>query len=223
MMGNERVYILADASYGAGIAGLVASRIVEEYYRPTLVIALEDERSKGSARSVQGFHITKALDECQALLERHGGHSAAAGFTIRNTNIDAFRQKMQAIAASQLTDNDLVSPLRIDAALPLNQANGGTLSQLEVLQPFGIGNPRPTFASYGVQVRDCRSIGQEGAHLKFKLSDGAAVWDAVAFRQSARPDQVPRRIDLAYSLQSRVWNDREQLELVVEDWCSTQG
>jgi len=220
---SECIYILADASFMSGIAGLVASRIVEEYYRPTLVIALEENKSKGSARSIRGFHITQALDECTFLLERHGGHSAAAGFTIRNENIDAFRQQMQAIAARELRDDDFVSPLRIDAELHLHQANGQALSQLELLQPFGMGNPRPTFASYGVQVRDCRSMGADGAHLKLKLSDGVAVWDAVAFRQTAQPPDVPHRIDVAYSLQSHTWNGQEQLQLVVEDWCSAQG
>ncbi len=220
---DELIYVLADSAYMAGIAGLVASRIVEEFYRPTLVIALGEEESKGSARSIKGFHVTRALDECDVLLKRHGGHSAAAGFTIGNDNIDAFREKLKKIARRELTEDDLVKPVKIDMALSLTRADGETLAQVEMLQPFGMGNPRPTFVSYDVQVRACYPVGSAGTSLKFKLSDGVAVWDAIAFRQRIPADQVPGRIDVVYTLQSRIWNNKERLELVVKDWRPAEG
>jgi len=215
---DELIYVLADSAYMAGIAGLVASRIVEEFCRPTLVIALGEKESKGSARSTKGFHITRALDECDVLLERHGGHSAAAGFTIRNENIDAFREELKKIARRELTEDDLVQLIKIDMALPLTRADGETLAQVEMLQPLGMGNRRPTFVSYDVQVRACYPVGSAGTSLKFKLSDGVAVWDAIAFRQRMPADQVPERIDVVYTLQSRIWNNKERLQLVVKDW-----
>nr|MBC7245793.1 single-stranded-DNA-specific exonuclease RecJ [Chloroflexota bacterium] len=215
-LGDDLIYILADPTYSVGIAGLVASRITEEFYRPTLVIAVGEEQSKGSARSIGAFHITKALDACEDLLVKHGGHAAAAGFTIHNENLDAFCVKLREIAANQLTPQDLVPPLKIDAILPLTQANGETLALLEELQPFGVGNPRPTFVSYNVQVRDCRPIGTERTGLKFKLSDGIAVWDAIAFQEIAS-ENLSERIDIVYTLQSNTWNDREWIELVVKD------
>ncbi|MBM4430796.1 MAG: single-stranded-DNA-specific exonuclease RecJ, partial [Chloroflexi bacterium] len=176
---DQLVYVLADPAYAAGIAGLVASRITEEFYRPSLVIAREEGESRGSARSIEGFHITQALDECHDLLVRHGGHAAAAGFTIRSENIDPLRLELQRIAARELSTDQLVPTISIDLELPLAKATGDQVALLEMLQPFGIGNPRPVFAAYNVQVRDCRSVGSEGTSLKFKLSDGIAVWDIV--------------------------------------------
>ena len=217
--GDERIYVLADTSYLPGIAGLVASRITEEFYRPSLVIALEEVQSKGSARSISGFHITNALDECQDLLVRHGGHALAAGFTVRNENIEPLRAKMREIAARELTEPDLVPVLKVDLVLPLTQANWDTMSLVDELQPFGIGNPRPVFLSPNVQVRGCRSVGSgERSGLKMVLSDGASVWDAIAFGQAAQPEQVPRNIDVVYTLQSRLWNNEHRMELVVKDW-----
>ena len=216
-LADERIYVLASPTYMAGIAGLVASRIMEEFYRPTLVIALEEEESRGSARSIAGFHITNALDECDKLLEKYGGHAAAAGFTIRNENIDAFRDKLRVIANRELSADRLVPTLRIDMALPLARANWENLALVETLQPFGVRNQRPTFVSYDVQVRDARSIGTEGTSLKLKLSDGVAVWDAFAFRQGIQPEQVPERIDVVYTMQSDVWNNEKRMRLVVKD------
>jgi len=223
VLGDDLIYVLASSDYTAGIAGLVAGRITEEFYRPTLVIALEEEQSKGSARSIKGFHITKALDQCEALLVTYGGHTAAAGFTISNDQIDEFRSRMRDIAARQLTADDLVPLLKIDMPLPLAQANWETLAFIEKLQPFGMGNPRPTFVSYNVQVRDCRSVGSEGTSLKLTLSDGVAVWDAIAFRQKVRAESLPRHIDIVYTLQARVWNNQKRMELVVKDLRPSEG
>jgi single-stranded-DNA-specific exonuclease len=214
--GDQRVYVLADEAYLVGLVGLVASRIMEEFHRPTVVIALEEEQSRGSARSISAFHITGALDECHELMERHGGHAAAAGLVIKNQNIDALRSALLDIASRELTARDLVPSLKIDWDQPLTSANGETLRQLEALRPFGIGNPPPVFLSRDVQVREVRTIGTDHPGLKLKLSDGRAVWDAVAFQGITR-EQLTPRIDVAYTLQSRVWNGQRRLELTVKD------
>jgi len=215
-LGDERIYVLANTCYHIGIAGLVASRITEEFYRPTLIIALEEDESKGSARSIAGLHITNALDECDGLLLRHGGHSAAAGFQLKNENIDALRDCLRVIAKRELTDEDLVPPVRVDAALPLAQANWDTLDLVDQLRPFGIGNPTPTFASYGVQVRNWRCVGRERTGVKMTLSDGTAVWDAIAFGGVAT-DHLSAPIDVVYSLKGGEWQGRRRLELMVKD------
>ena len=216
-LGDAPLYVLAAASYSPGLAGLVASRLTEEFYRPTLVIALDEIESRGSARSIEAFHITHALDQCQELLVHHGGHAAAAGFTVSNDRIDALRDKLTALGREQLSEDDLVPSVKVDMALPISAANWDNLALTEGLQPFGVGNPRPTFASYGVQVRSCRAVGRDGRTLMMKISDGAAVWDAVAFRQSVRPEQVPQRIDMVYGLHRDVWNGQERMRLVVKD------
>ncbi len=215
---DQRVYVLADESYSAGVAGLVAGRIVEEFYRPTLIIALDGESGKGSARSIEGFHITHALDECCDLLEQYGGHSAAAGFSISRQNVEPFRAKISQVAACQLTQEQLVAKLHIDMEIPLRQASGSTLALLEAMEPFGAGNPQPVFVSRNVQVRNAHAMGRDGATLKLVLSDGTSVWDAVAFRQRLSPSEVPKHIDVAYTMQRHTWNGVEELQLVVEDW-----
>jgi single-stranded-DNA-specific exonuclease len=220
--GDEPVYVLASPVYTVGIAGLVASRITEEFYRPTIVIALEGEESKGSARSISAFHITQALDACEGLLVKHGGHAAAAGLTIKNENIGALREALSAIAQEQLADEDWVPALKIDWALTLTQANGETLALLEGLQPFGVGNPTPTFVSHNVQVREARPVGNERPGLKLKLSDGKAIWDAIAFGKIAS-ERVATRVDVVYTLQSRTWNGQVRLELVVKDIRPAEG
>jgi single-stranded-DNA-specific exonuclease len=220
--GDEPVYVLASPGYTVGIAGLVASRITEEFYRPTIVIALEGEESKGSARSISAFHITQALDACEGLLVKHGGHAAAAGLTIKNENIGALREALSAIAQEQLADEDWVPALKIDWALTLTQANGETLALLEGLQPFGVGNPTPTFVSHNVQVREAWPVGNERPGLKLKLSDGKAIWDAIAFGEIAS-ERVATRIDVVYTLQRSTWNGQARLELVVKDIRPAEG
>jgi single-stranded-DNA-specific exonuclease len=218
-MGEQPLYVLADARYMSGIAGLVASRITEEFYRPSLVIALDGEESRGSGRSISAFHLTRALDECRDLLVRHGGHAMAAGFSILNDRIGSFREKMLSIAARVLAPQDLIPTVKVDVALPLSQANAETIAMVEDLQPFGIGNPRPTFVSHSVLVRGSRLVGRgENTSLKLVVSDGAAVWDAIAFRDATPPVQVPRHIDLVYTIRTRMWKGQRRVELVVKDW-----
>lgn len=215
-LGDQRVYVLADESYLVGLAGLVASRITEEFHRPSVVIALEPGMSRGSARSISAFHITRALDECRELMERHGGHAAAAGLTIRNENIPVLRSELLRIAERDLTEQDLIPSLKIDWVQPLTDVNGNTWRQVELLRPFGVGNPAPVFASPDVEVRDVRTIGTDRPGLKLKLSDGRAIWDAVAF-QGVTCEQLAPRVDVAYTLQSRTWNGQTRLEMMVKD------
>jgi len=220
--GDEPVYVLASPAYAVGIAGLVASRITEEFYRPSIVIALDENESKGSARSISAFHITQALDTCKDLLVKHGGHAAAAGLTIKNENIDALREALNHIAQEQLTDEDWIPALKIDGTLSLPQVNGETWALLEGLQPFGMGNPTPTFVSHNAQLREARPVGSERPALKLKLSDGRAVWDAIYFGEVAS-ERLTARIDVVYTMQSRTWNGQDRLELVVKDLRPTEG
>ena len=215
-LGDQRVYVLADEAYLVGLAGLVASRITDEFHRPSVVIALEPGMSRGSARSISAFHITRALDECRELMVRHGGHAAAAGLTIRNENITALRSELLRIADRDLTEQDLVPSLKVDWVQPLTDVNGNTWQQVELLRPYGVGNPTPVFASTNVEVREVRTIGTDRPGLKLKLSDGRAVWDAVAFQGISR-EQVASRVDVAYTLQNRVWNGQARLEMMVKD------
>jgi len=212
---EERLFFVAAKDYLSGIVGLVAQRLTDEFYRPSVVVELGEETSRGSARSIPEFNITAALDQCSDLLVKYGGHSAAAGFTVTNANLELLQQRLRQIAAYQLEDVELLPTLSIDAEVDLSEMNWATHSLLEQLEPFGYANPTPVFLSREVIVRDARVVGED--HLKMTLSDGRAVWDAIAFRQGGWAGKLPRRIDVVYTLEVNEWNEEKRLQLNVKD------
>ncbi|MCD6554370.1 MAG: single-stranded-DNA-specific exonuclease RecJ [Anaerolineae bacterium] len=201
-----------------GIVGLVAGRLTEEFYRPAVVVEVGAEQSRGSCRSIPDFHITAALDRCRDLLVRHGGHAAAAGFTVENTNLEPLRDRLRAIAEEELAGKELLPTLVIDAEVALSEMDWATQALLEQMEPCGSENPAPLFLSRGVTVRNCRPVGADEQHLKLTLSDGRVIWDAIAFRQGIPEGGMPERIDVVYSLEAREWNGEKRLQLVVEDF-----
>ncbi len=237
---SHPLYLIADPAFNPGIVGLVSGRLTEEFYRPTLVAQREKTHTRGSARSIPAFHITQALDECVDLLERHGGHRLAAGFTVKNENVLALEAKLLALAERKLADVELIPELSIDAKLNLRGINrrrvedllsaraaGRAIEQtdiglqimdgLEQLRPFGEGNPMPTFASHGMEIKGKRLLGTGGEHLKLVLYDGKQTWEAIAFRQGSWHDHLPTHVDVAYTLEINEWNGRQRLQLNVKD------
>jgi len=210
----------ADPSFRAGVVGLAASRLTEEFYRPSVVVELGESESRGSCRSIPEFHITHALDECAELLIRHGGHAAAAGFTVPTEKLDELAQRLLGIAQAQLGGRDLSPALHIDAEAQLGDLNDETCRQLKRLEPCGYANPVPVLVSRNMIVRDVRSVGADGAHLKLSLLDERrATWDAIAFRQSRHSSWLRRdvRVDVAFHLETNEWNGVERLQFNVLD------
>lgn len=212
---EERLFFVAAKDYLQGIVGLVAQRLTDEFYRPSVVVELGEETSRGSCRSIPEFNITEALDQCSDLLVKYGGHSVAAGFTVANTNLELLQQRLHQIATHKLEDVELLPTLSIDAEVDLSEMNWATHALLEQLEPFGYGNPTPLLLSREVIVRDARVVGER--HLKMTLSDGRAVWDAIAFRQGGWAGKLPRRIDVVYTLEVNEWNEEKRLQLNVKD------
>jgi len=188
-------------SFSSGIVGLVAARLVEATYRPAIVYQRGDEESRASCRSIPEFDITAALRTCEDILVRFGGHRQAAGFTVRNLDLGALRQRLVEEAARRLDGLDLRPPLDIDLEVPLRAIRGEEIRWLERLAPHGNGNPLPTFLSRGVLVADSRAVGDGEAHVLLKLRDGSVVWPAIAFRRAMTSDVAPgSRIDVVYSI-----------------------
>lgn len=216
---EERICIIAGEDYHSGLVGLIAGRLREEFHRPAIVIKVGPISSRGSARSIPGFHITKALDQCKSLLVRHGGHAMAAGFEVDNSNLEALISRLRAIARDELTPEDLVPTLRIDAELPRDEITFGTLDLISRLAPFGTANERPVFVTRGLNVREHRIVGSNRNHLKLLLSNGVVVLDAIAFYQGERvAGGVPKALDVVYTLSRHEWNGRTDLQLVVKDF-----
>jgi single-stranded-DNA-specific exonuclease len=213
---DQPLLFAVDSDYHEGVLGLVAQRLCEEFYRPVVVAKTNSEGTVGSARSVEEFDITAALDHCAFLLERHGGHAKAAGFTTRNEKVPELRRRLCEIAAEQLEGTELRPTLHIDAEIALSELTAKHFSMCKQLEPLGRGNPEPLLLSHGVGVRDSRVVGQN--HLKMTLTDGRVVWDSIAFRMSDYASRVSPRIDVVYTPQVRTWQDQEQLQLKVEDF-----
>jgi len=223
---EDFLHVAASEQFLAGIVGLVAGRLVEQTYRPAIVMELGPQQSRGSARSIAAFDITAALDRCaqEGLLVRHGGHAAAAGLTVENRKLPALTSRLRAIAAEELADKDLRPPLLIDQEVALGAMDFAILGQLQELEPTGYANPLPRLLSRKLQVRDARKVGADGAHLKLTVSDPTAggprsnvTFDAIAFRQGHWHGRLPARVDMVYSLEENVWNGTRRLQLVVED------
>ncbi len=218
-MAGGYLYLIADRGFHPGIVGLVAGRLAEEYYRPVLVAEIGDEETHGSARSIPDFNITEALDDCRELLVRHGGHAAAAGFTVRNENLDALRGRLEQAAAEKLAGVDLAPTLAVDAEVSLSDLDFALVKQLAQLEPCGYANPQPVFVSRGLEVVSARQVGSDRKHLKLQVRAprGPTFWDAIAFRMGEWYGVLPQRVDLAYAVEINEFNGRSSLQLNVKD------
>ncbi|HSQ39165.1 MAG TPA: DHHA1 domain-containing protein, partial [Anaerolineales bacterium] len=203
--------------FNHGVVGLAASRLTETYYRPAVVGHYGEETTRCSCRSIPEFHITRALDECADLLVRHGGHAAAAGFTVRYENLYELVGRLKSIAARELGTRDLRLSITADAELPLSQLNFDLLKQLEKLQPTGYGNPEPVFISRGVKIQSKRTVGVDGKHLKLSLTDGRFTVDAIGFRLGDLSPDLPPLVDVLYTFEANEFNGRTNLQLNLKD------
>ena len=206
---RRRGYVVADESWHEGVIGIVASRLVERYQRPVVLIAGSDDAWRGSGRSIAAFDLHAALGACAGHLERFGGHRAAAGLSIRPERIEAFADAFATEAARALTVDDLRPVTSVDAVLPR-----GTPLTLELcaelgrLAPFGLGNPEVTLLAPGCELRALTAVG-EGRHLRFRVGrDGRDCGSAIAFGLGPQLDRFrrPGRYDLAFRLEENRWN-----------------
>ena len=210
--------IASDKDYPAGIAGLVAGRLSEEFYRPAIVIKIGERMSSGSCRSIPEFNIILALTQCQGLLAQFGGHSQAAGFTLPTKNLAHLQQHLSQLATAQLAGVDLRPRLDIDAEVTLPSLGGNIFQTIQQLAPFGRGNPAPTFLSRQVEVADCHTMGSEQEHLRLKLKQGSTVWNGVGFRLGNYLAEVSSSLDIVYNLEVDRWGGKERLRLNILDF-----
>lgn len=216
---GELPYLLfaAHPDFNAGVVGLAAARLAEQYYRPAIVAEQGPEITKASCRSIREFHITAALDQCRELLIRHGGHAAAAGFTVTNENVPELTARLQRIAAEQLFGVDLRPILHADAQVHLADLTMDLLKELDLLQPTGYGNPDPVFVARGVQVVNARPVGRDGSHLKLTLADGKKTMDAIAFRHGEWHGNLPAHVDVLFQFERNEWQGYVNLQVNVRD------
>lgn len=210
--------IESDESYSIGVIGLVASKLVDEFYKPAIIVNVGPELCQGSCRSIAEFDVASALAECRHLLTAFGGHPLAAGFTVTRQNLAQLEERLLSLATDQIGHLELRPELVIDAELPLATFGGETFNLIQKLSPFGRGNPQPTFLTRGTDVIECRSFGNHGEWLRLKLKQGDVTWQAVDFESHKTPEEVPSRIDIVYNLERRYWSGEEVLGLSLLDF-----
>jgi single-stranded-DNA-specific exonuclease len=217
--GIKPLLIAAASDYPLGIAGLVAGRLAEEFYRPAIVIKTGEKLSGGSARSIPEFNIIAALTGCSRLLSHFGGHSQAAGFTLPTRNLPQLERYLSRLAEEQLKGADLRPRLDIDTEASLPDLSGDTFNAIQKLSPFGRGNPAPTFLSRRAEIIDCRTMGNGAQHLRLKLRQGDTVWDGVGFGLGCYLAEISPRLDIVFNLEIDRWQGRENLRLNILDFA----
>ncbi len=184
-----------------------------------MVIKTGEKLSSGSCRSIPEFNIIAALKECQNMLSQFGGHSQAAGFTLPTRKLPQFEERLLHLATDQLSGVDLRPALDIDTEVTLPKLGGDIFQITQQLAPFGRGNPVPTYLSRYVEVVNCRTIGNSGEHLRLKLKQDGATWDAVAFRLGNCLADVAPALDIVYNLEIDRWQGKETLRLNILDFA----
>ncbi len=217
--GISLLLLVCGPDYPEGIAGLIASQLSEEFYRPAVVVRAGEKLSRGSCRSIPEFNIIQALTECGSLFTQFGGHSQAAGFSMPTGNLAELEQCLLRQAEKELAGLDLRPQIEIDVVVNLRELGGNTFPMLQKLAPFGSGNPEPVFLSRKVDLLDCAAIGNDGCHLKLKLKQGGVVWDGVAFGLGSCLNELSSPVDIVYNLTLEKWNGEERLRLNVLDFC----
>ncbi len=223
---HPKLLFVASDSYHEGIIGLVAGNLVKEFYRPAMVISLGQDISKGSARSVEGFNLIKAIRKCEKFLIDCGGHPMAAGLTIKTTNLAKFKKCLTKIVEKELNEKKLTRVLKIDFELRLSDLTWKFYEILEKFTPFGIGNPKPVFCTRNLRIVEKRTVGNNGNHLKIKLDDPQTekiekvlAFDGIGFGLGSFAAEVKTGdlVDIAYTLEKNVWNNEETLQLKIRD------
>lgn len=213
--------VLHQPDWHLGVIGIVASRLVDRYGRPAVMLSTVDGKIKGSARSIDGFNIYEAFKECEDLLEQFGGHEYAAGLTINKENLEEFRQRINDIAAERLSDEDFEPELKIDCELDLSNVNMRFWKLLSQFEPFGPGNLRPIFVSRDVEVVGVPTIVGKG-HLKMKVKQNdSGAFDVIGFDMHEYLPVIrngdDNQLNIAYSLEENEWNGRRTLQIRLRD------
>ncbi len=215
---DHKVIVIAKEDWHQGVLGIVASKLADRFYRPAVVISINENLCKGSARSIQNFHLFDALMDSKELLDSFGGHAHAAGLLITKDNIDDFRKSINKLASDRLTLEDLLPSRDIDLELNFADLNEGLVKELELLEPFGMANPEPLFYTRGLKLKGEVQLLNRGT-LKFWASDGVTTSQVIAFGMSSLRESLLQAVsfDLIYTPKIDSWRQEESMILEAKD------
>jgi single-stranded-DNA-specific exonuclease len=210
--------VAGESPWHVGVIGIVASRVLREFYRPTIIMGADGIHFKGSGRSIEGFDLAGALRQCDDLLVKHGGHAMAAGLSILPDRVDEFRSRLNNLVRDQLQPEAFFPPLRVEAEIKLADVTLDLIKHLERLEPMGHGNPPPQFAATALAVLGgIQRLGKERQHAKFNVTDGQNVREVLWFGSQEKP--LPSgTFDLAFIPQINNFNGKQTLQLKLIDW-----
>ncbi|MBB3907260.1 single-stranded-DNA-specific exonuclease [Anoxybacillus rupiensis] len=218
---KQHVLVVAKEGWNVGVIGIVASRLVEQFYRPTIVLSIDPEKgiAKGSARSIQGFDLFAHLSKCRDILPHFGGHPMAAGMTLSLEDVDELRERLNAFAKEALTEEDFIPITSIDAACSIDDITLGALEQIEKLSPFGTENPRPLILIEDASVQSMRRIGADQSHIKIVFEQDGATLECVGFGYGYLHDEIApnAKVSIVGSLSVNEWNHLRKPQLMICD------
>jgi single-stranded-DNA-specific exonuclease len=205
--------VLYSSAWHPGVIGIVASRLVEMFYRPTFLFSVKDGIAKGSARSIPAFHLHKGITECAQFLLAFGGHSQAAGLKLHTENLSIFKKQINSIVKNTLSSEDMMPKIEIDTGVELFEVNFNLVKELDLFEPFGNSNQKPVFGAKGIEVIDPRIVGNN--HLKMKLKQKAVTIDTIGFCMGNFLKKIENSdtVDVVFVPCINEWNGNKSLQL----------
>ncbi|WP_391116158.1 single-stranded-DNA-specific exonuclease RecJ [Psychrobacillus sp. L3] len=220
-LGGPIVIVVGKKDWNPGVLGIVASKLVEKYYRPAIVLGIDEEKqiAKGSARSIEGFHMYKELAKNGDIVPHFGGHPMAAGMTFPLENLEEFKNRLQTQAKECLTDDQLIPVVLIDVPLEMHEVTTEAIESLQKLAPFGMDFAKPVYCIEEVEVASVRKIGSAQNHVKMELKQGSIVLDAIGFGKGELADEISPTAKLSFigDLQINEWNGLKKPQLMIQD------
>lgn len=222
---HKKILFAEDETWPLGVVGIVAGKICEEYFRPTLILSKGEKESSGSARSIPSFNIVEAISSCKDILLEYGGHRSAAGFSLENKYIGEFVKRLNKIAGKNLSSEDLIPQIKIDTELNLTQIDWELNQMLQNFEPFGAENQKPVFCAKGVRVENVFGVGRENKHLKLKVLDSkvmsskSKIFEVIGFNFGDKISKIKvgDKIDIAFEVDVNEWNGNKELQLKLVD------
>ncbi|MFE6167679.1 single-stranded-DNA-specific exonuclease RecJ [Viridibacillus arvi] len=218
---NSQVLVIAEEGWNPGVVGIVASRLVEKYYKPTIILCIDIEKgiAKGSARSIEGFNMYQELAKNRDILPAFGGHPMAAGMTLAMEDVDELRERLDIQARECLTEEDLIPILQVDIPLKIDEIDTDSIAEVRELAPFGMGFPKPMYGIEDEHIQSMRKIGANEDHLKMEIGQPDATIDAVGFHKGYLADELTYGINVSFAgdLQINEWNGRKKPQFMISD------
>jgi len=217
---NEKAIVLGNENWHPGVIGIVASRIKETFARPAIIISINDNECKGSCRSISGFDIVDALEECKDYLMGFGGHPIAAGLSLNSSNFDAFKQQFLEIANDKISTDDLIPTIHVDSELNLEELNSRMIKFLNAMEPYGPGNMRPVFVSNNLSIDGIpKLLGRDQNTLKFSVKQNKTLFESIGFNMAEHYDKLIQNmpIDIAYVIGENMWKGKRTIQLELKD------